>query len=274
MQVPDICLNNGVRLPAIGYGTYRLENDGQAYDAVRYAIDAGYRSFDTATLYQNEAGVGKALRTCGLPREELFVTTKLQNRDQGFASTLQAFARSQERMELEYIDCYLVHWPGKTQYIETYQAMEQLYREGKVRAIGVCNFLTHHLKTLLEQTQVCPAIDQIELHPYLQQRDTVAFCRQQGIQVEAWRPLMKGGQGLGEDCLARIASKYQKTPAQVILRWDIQQGIRPLPKSAHLGRMRENIDVFDFELTQEEMAQISGLERGERLGPDPDTFFG
>ena len=274
MSIPNYTLNNGVVLPVLGYGTYKLENGQQAYDAIRRAIDAGYRSFDTATLYGNEAGVGKAIRTCGLPRAELFITTKLQNKDQGFDSTLQAFLRSQEELELEYIDCYLIHWPGKDRYVETYRAMEQLYREGKIRAIGVCNFLAHHLKTLMEQTEIVPAIDQIELHPYLQQKDTVDFCKRHRIQVEAWRPLMKGGAGLKEACLARIAAQYRKTAAQVILRWDIQQGIRPLPKSAHPARMQENIDVFDFELTQEEIREIQSLERGERLGPDPDMFFG
>jgi diketogulonate reductase-like aldo/keto reductase len=264
-------LNNGVKMPWFGLGVYKVADGDEVINAVRAAIETGYRSIDTAAFYQNERGVGLAVKKSGVPREELFITTKVWNDDQGFEQTLKAFDKSMELLDLEYLDLYLVHWPVKGKFKETWKALEKLYRDGRVRAIGVCNFKEHHLQELLADAEIVPAVNQVELHPRLTQQPLREFCQKHNIQVEAWAPIMRGQLG-DNPVLLKIAAKYGKTPAQVILRWDIQHGIVTIPKSVRPERIKENADIFDFELTAEEMAEIDALNRDERTGPDPDVF--
>ena len=258
-------------MPWFGLGVYKVNDGDEVINAVKTAIETGYRSIDTAAFYQNEQGVGIAVKESGVPREELFITTKVWNDDQGYEQTLKAFEKSMKLLDLEYIDLYLVHWPVKGKFKETWKALEKLYRDGRVRAIGVCNFKEHHLQELLADAEIVPAVNQVELHPRLTQQPLREFCQKHNIQVEAWAPIMRGKLG-DNPVLLKIAAKYGKTPAQVILRWDIQHGIVTIPKSARPERIKENADIFDFELTAEEMAEIDALNRDERTGPDPDVF--
>jgi diketogulonate reductase-like aldo/keto reductase len=243
----------------------------QAYQAVRYALDAGYRSIDTAALYENEASVGRAVRDSGIPREEIFITTKVWNDDQRAGRVLQAFEESLARLKMDYVDLYLVHWPVPGRYIETWAVLEEIYRSGKARAIGVSNHLIHHLEAILKTGSIVPAVNQVEFHPYLQSRDLHAFCRQRGIQLEAWAPLMKG-KGLSEPAIVEIAAKHGKTAAQVVIRWELQKEVVTIPKSVNRERIYENRDVFDFSLDDEDMRQIDALERDYRYGMHPDSF--
>ncbi|MDO7907543.1 aldo/keto reductase [Paenibacillus sp. JX-17] len=264
-------LNNGVVIPWLGYGTYKAKGT-EVVEGVKAAIDAGYRSIDTAAIYGNEEEVGRAIRESGVKREDLFITTKLWNDRQGYDSALQTFEESRARLGLDVVDLYLIHWPGKDKYIETWKAFERLYEEGSVRAIGVSNFHVHHLQNLLGNSNVVPAVNQVELHPRLAQRELYEFCREQGIQLEAWSPLAQG-QLLENEVIAGIASKYGKSPAQIILRWDIQKEIVTIPKSVTPARIRENADIFNFELTPAEIAQIDELNTNERVGTDPDQLL-
>ena len=261
-------LNNGATMPWLGLGVYKVWDADEALRAVSTAIAAGYRSIDTASMYQNEEAVGRAIRECGLPRRELFVTTKLWNTDQGYESTLRAFEASRQRLGLEYIDLYLVHWPVPGKYRETWRAMAHLYREGNARGIGVSNHQIPHLIAIIEDTGVTPAVNQIELHPLLTQKDLLQFAREQGIQPEAWRPLMGGNLDL--PLLKQLAEKYGRTTAQIALRWSMQNGVVVIPKSVHEERIRENSQIFDFELDDEDLAAIDGLNENRRFGPDPD----
>ncbi len=261
-------LNNGATMPWLGLGVYKVWDADEALRAVSTAIAAGYRSIDTASMYQNEEAVGRAIRECGLPRRELFVTTKLWNTDQGYESTLRAFEASRQRLGLEYIDLYLVHWPVPGKYRETWRAMAHLYREGNARGIGVSNHQIPHLIAIIEDTGVTPAVNQIELHPLLTQKDLLQFAREQGIQPEAWRPLMGGNLDL--PLLKQLAEKYGRTAAQIALRWSMQNGVVVIPKSVHEERIRENSQIFDFELDDEDLAAIDGLNENRRFGPDPD----
>ncbi len=272
-KVPFVTLNNGVRMPRLGFGVWQVD-DSEATAAVSTALEAGYRSIDTAAVYGNEEGTGKALTTSGLPRDELFVTTKLWNADQGYDSTLRAFDASLSRLGLDYVDLYLIHWPVARQdrYVDTYRALEKIHSEGRAKAIGVSNFQPHHLRRLLDETSVVPAVDQIELHPQFQQREARAFHAEHGIVTEAWSPLGQGRGLLEDETLGRIAGKHGKSPAQVVLRWHLQIGNVVIPKSVTPSRIRENIDVFDFELDDADLAAIAALDSGRRLGPDPDTF--
>ncbi|MGN8937395.1 aldo/keto reductase [Bittarella sp. HCP28S3_D9] len=271
-------LKNGVKMPCVGYGTYKTHEE-ETYRAVRAAIDIGYRHIDTASLYGNEAAVGRAVRDCGLPREELFVTSKLWNDDQGYESTLAAFARTLEQLGMDYVDLYLIHWPipegreGDWQTLnqESWRAMEELYRAGKIRALGVSNFLPHHLQSLMDTAQVPVMVDQLEIHPMRHQREAVNFCQRNGIQVEAWAPLVRG-RAFDDPVLRSLAEKYQKTVPQICLRWSMQQGIVPLPKSSHEGRIRENADIFDFALAPEDMAKLLSLDGELGVGRHPDHF--
>ncbi|MEI7027935.1 aldo/keto reductase [Paenibacillus sp. y28] len=263
-------LNNGVTIPWLGFGTWKATGE-QVLESVTTALAAGYRSIDTAAIYGNEAEVGQAIKSSGVPREELFVTTKLWNEHQGYDSTLRAFEESRKKLGLDVIDLYLIHWPGTNKYKDTWKAFERLYEEGSVRAIGVSNFQIRHLEDLLQNSSVVPVINQVELHPRLVQKELHDFCLKHRIQLEAWSPLMQG-QLTQEPVIAAIASKYGKSSAQVILRWDIQKGIVTIPKSVTAERIRENADIFDFELTAEEIAQIDGLNQDKRVGPDPDQF--
>jgi diketogulonate reductase-like aldo/keto reductase len=272
MTVPTLKLNNDINIPQLGLGLYKAHEGEQAQRTVRTALDAGYRSFDTAALYGNEHAVGLALAESDVPREELFVTTKVWNADQGYDSTLRAFEMSMHRLGLEYIDLYLIHWPVARKYKQTWKALEHLYDQKVVRAIGVSNFQTHHLDDLLADANVVPAVNQVELHPRLTQTELRGYCDGKGIVVESWSPLMAGGEILQNMAIARIAAAHGKTPAQVVLRWHIQSGLVVIPKSVTPERISENIEIFDFELTAEDIKAIDDLDEGRRVGPDPDNF--
>lgn len=262
-------LHNGVEMPVLGLGVYKVEEGTQIEETIHSALDYGYRLIDTASFYQNEEGVGRAIRNSSIPREELFITTKVWNSEQGYDNTLRAFDESMERLGLEYLDLYLVHWPVKGMYLETWRALEKLYQEGRVKAIGVSNFKIHHLQDLLRHCVERPVINQVELHPLLAQTELRNFCCQNDIKVEAWSPLSRG-RFLDEPVLGSISDRHGKTPAQVILRWHLQHEIIPIPKSVTPSRLKENAEVFDFQLSQQEMAEIDGLNKDQRFGADPD----
>ncbi|MFC7393770.1 aldo/keto reductase [Scopulibacillus cellulosilyticus] len=264
-------LSNGVKMPWLGFGVFQVEEGETVESAVKHALKTGYRSIDTAAVYGNEKGVGNAIRESGIERDKLFVTTKVWNSAQGYDSTLQAFEESREKLGLDYVDLYLIHWPVEGKYIDTWKAMEKLYHEGKVRAIGVSNFHEHHLQDLMKNTEVKPMVNQIELHPHLNQEPLRNYCKENDIQVEAWSPLAQG-KVLSDSVITKIADKYGKSPAQVVIRWDLQNGIVTIPKSVTPHRIEENANVFDFELTNEEMNQINAVNKDERTGPDPDNF--
>ena len=269
-SVPDVVLNNGVSMPQLGYGVFRVPDD-DTERAVLAALDAGYRSIDTASLYGNETGVGRALTGSGLARAELFVTTKVWNDDQGYDSALRAFDASLGRLGLDHVDLYLIHWPKPSldRYVETWRALEKLYADRRVRAIGVSNFQPDHLRRLLDETDIVPAVNQIELHPDLQQEQLRRFHAEHGVVTEAWSPL---GQGLAlrHPVVADLAHRHGRTPAQVVLRWHVQLGNVAIPKSTTPSRIRENIELFDFALADADMSALAALESGTRLGPDPD----
>lgn len=272
-KVPPITLNNGVEMPQLGFGVWQVP-DAEAETAVAAALEAGYRSIDTAAAYGNEEGTGRAIAASGIPREDLFVTTKLWNTDHGYDSALRAFDASLSKLGLDHVDLYLIHWPtpARGRYVDTYRAFEKLYAEGRVRAIGVSNFEREHLEHLIAETSVVPAVDQIELHPHLQQRAAREYHAQQGIATEAWSPLGQGKGLLEVPAIVAIAQKHGRTPAQVVLRWHIQLGNVVIPKSVTPSRIKENIDVFGFSLDTEDLAAISALDEGRRLGPDPATL--
>jgi len=271
-QITDSAtLANGVKMPWLGLGVWRVEEGAEVEMAVKTALRHGYRSIDTASLYANEAGVGKAIRESGVPREEVFVTTKVWNTEQGYESTLAAFEESRAKLGLEYIDLYLVHWPVQGTYKDTWRALEKLYKDGLVRAIGVSNFKEHHLEDLMSDCEIEPMVNQVEFHPYLTQKGLLSFCREHGIQLEAWRPLMKGD-CVQEPVLIELAEKYNKTPAQIALRWNLQLEVVTIPKSVKEHRIVENADIFNFELSPEDMAKIDALNRDFRYGADPDNF--
>ncbi|WP_274654838.1 aldo/keto reductase [Paenibacillus humicola] len=264
-------LNNGVRMPWLGLGVWQVEEGEEVIRSVQHALEAGYRSIDTAAGYRNEAGVGTAIKQSGIQREELFVTTKLANHDQGYESTLRAFEESRRKLGLDYVDLYLIHWPGKDKYKETWKAFEKLHKDGYIRAIGVSNFKVHHLESLRQGSDTIPAVNQVEFHPLLNQQELLQYCRQNGIQLEAWSPLMQGK--LDQPLIADLAAKYGKTPAQIILRWDLQHEIVTIPKSVRQARIQENAGVFDFTLSDEDMKALDGLNQNRRFGPDPDQLL-
>ncbi|MET9444979.1 aldo/keto reductase [Streptomyces sp. NPDC006610] len=272
-KVPPIILNNGVEMPQLGYGVWQVPDD-EAESAVGVALEAGYRSIDTAAIYGNEEGTGKAIAASGIPREELFVTTKLWNSEQGYDSTLRAFDESLAKLGLEYVDLYLIHWPlpSKGLYVDTYKAFEKLHADGRIKAIGVSNFLPEHLERLIGETSVVPAVNQIELHPHLQQQASRDYHAQHGIATEAWSPLGQGKGLLEVPAIVAIARKHDRTPAQIVLRWHLQLGNVVIPKSVTPSRIKENIDVFDFSLDDEDLAAISALNEDRRIGPDPAVF--
>lgn len=273
MSVPRITLSPDVEVPQVGLGVFQVPDDG-TQATVESALELGYRHVDTAAGYYNEDGVGAALRASGLAREELFVTTKLRNGDQGYENALRAFENSRRELGLDYVDLYLVHWPvpSKDLYVETWRAFEKLLDEGAVRAIGVSNFLPEHLNRLVSESDVVPAVNQIEVHPLFQQAEVQAVCREHGIAVEAYSPLGRGAD-LEAPTVVAIAEELGVTPAQVVLRWEVQQGIVVIPKSVSPQRQATNIDLFSFELTADQMAAITALESGVegRTGADPNA---
>ncbi|MFF2060703.1 aldo/keto reductase [Streptomyces sp. NPDC058200] len=271
-SVPHVVLNNGVTIPQLGFGVFQVD-DARSTDAVLTALEAGYRSIDTAAAYRNETGVGRAIASSGLSRDDLFITTKLWNDDQGYESALAAFDASLDRLGLDHVDLYLIHWPTPARglYLDTWRAMEKLLADGRARSIGVSNFQPAHLQRVLDETGVAPAVNQIELHPALQQAELRDFHAQHGIASEAWSPLAQGAV-LEEEAITEIAGRHEKTPAQVVLRWHLQLGNVVIPKSVTPARIRENIDIFDFELSAGDMDALATLDRGLRTGPDPDAF--
>ena len=266
-------LNNGNQIPQLGYGVWKVTNE-EASTAVESAIKRGYRLIDTATIYRNERGVGDALAKNIVPREDLFITTKVWNADQGYDQTIAAYNDSLEKLGLSYVDLYLIHWPTPKYdtYIETYKALEKLYRDGKVKAIGVCNFDIEHLERIMEECEVIPTVNQVEYHPYLQQKELREFCHKHDIQLEAYSPLMNGKTVLQDTEITTLAKKHNKTPAQIILRWHIQSDHIVIPKTVTPSRMEENLNVFDFNLTDSDMETISGLDRNERINAIPNEM--
>lgn len=277
-KVKPFVLSNGVEIPCLGFGTWRMPEGPETVKAVEKALALGYRHIDTASFYKNETSVGQAVRASGLKREEVFVTSKVWTEDRGYEKTLAAFDRTMENLGLDYLDLYLIHWPASPNRYEnweeinrqTWRAMVKLYREGRVRSIGVSNFLPHHLAALLE-SDVIPMVDQIEFHPGWQQTEALACCREHGILVEAWSPLGRG-RVLGNETLVNLGKKYGKSPAQICLRWCLDQGVLPLPKSVTPARIQENQAVFDFTLAPEDMAQIAALAPFGGSGHDPDKI--
>ena len=268
-------LHNGTNMPWLGLGVFKVEEGAELVNAVKTAIIHGYRSVDTAAIYGNEVGVGQGVREAiaatDIEREDLFITSKVWNSELGYDKTIAAYEESLTKLGLDYLDLYLIHWPVAGKYKEAWRALETLYKEGRVKAIGVSNFQIHHLEDLLKDAEIKPMLNQVEYHPRLEQKELQAFCRQQDIQLEAWSPLMQG-QLLDNADLQEIAAKYGKSVAQVILRWDLQNGVITIPKSTKEHRIAENATVFDFELTSEDMKRIDSLNQNHRVGPDPDNF--
>lgn len=276
-NVPNVTLNNGVQMPQLGLGVWQASDD-EAESAVTMAIDAGYRLIDTAAMYGNEAGVGRAIASSSVAREELFITTKVWNSDQGYEQTLKAFVTSTQKLGLDYLDLYLVHWPlpARDTMPETWRALEELYEGGKIRAIGVCNFRIEDLEKLMAHSNVPPVVNQIELHPDFAQIELRDYCEAHNIAVESWGPIggsRSGNAVLKDPVIVELATKYGKSPAQIALRWHIQSGLIVIPKSVHAERIRENIDIFDFELSLSDMTRIAELnDPSHRNGPDPATM--
>ncbi|MGD9483201.1 aldo/keto reductase [Streptomyces sp. TRM70308] len=272
-SVPRITLNNGVTMPQLGFGVWQVPDD-EAATAVARALEAGYRSIDTAAAYENETGTGRAIAESGVPREDVFLTTKLWNTEQGYDATLRAFDASLERLGTDYVDLYLIHWPVPMfdRYVDTWRAFEKLATDGRARAIGVSNFQPPHLERLLAETSTVPAVNQVELHPHFQQEQLRTFNTAHHIATEAWSPLGQGKDVLTEPSIGAIGRKHGRTPAQVVLRWHLQLGNVVIPKSVTPSRITENFEVLDFELDAEDMSAIAALETGSRLGPDPSTM--
>jgi diketogulonate reductase-like aldo/keto reductase len=265
-----VTLSNGVDMPMLGFGTFQIEDGKVVINAVKTALELGYRHIDTAAVYGNECGVGEGIRQSGIARENLFVTTKVWNSDQGYESTLRAFDASLKRLGLDYLDLYLIHWP-KPLSGDTWKALEKIYTEKRVRSIGVSNFHIHHLEEILERCSLKPMVNQIEFHPCLIQQPLLDYCKQHNIQYEAWSPLMQN-EIFSIPLMQKIAEKYHRTIAQIVLRWDIQKGVVTIPKSIHPERIKENMEIFDFEISEEDMQLIASLDKGQRVGADPDNF--
>lgn len=272
-NIPVVTLNNGVDIPQIGLGVWQAKEGTEVERAVHTALEVGYRLIDTAAIYGNEAGVGRAIKASGLPREQVFITTKLWNANHAYQDALDAFDQSLARLDCDYVDLYLIHWPlpMENRFTEAWKALEVLYNSKRVRAIGVSNFKPPHLETLLKEATVVPAVNQIELHPMFQQQATRAACAKHGIVVESYSPLMQGGEALEHLAITGLAEQYGKTPAQIILRWHVQSGFIVIPKSVNPGRIKENINLFDFELSESDMHQIEAMDREQRIAADPDT---
>lgn len=268
-------LYNGIKMPSIGFGTYKSGNDEDTARIVKYALEIGYRQIDTASFYGNEVGVGKGIKESGIKREEIFLVTKLWNDDHGYENTIKAFNKSLEKLQVSYIDLYLIHWPNKLN-AETWRAFEYLYKTGKVKSIGVCNFKIGHLEELKATAEIMPMVNQVEIHP-LSSKDTMLdYCNKNNIQLVAWSPIMRG-KIFSNELIIALAEKYKKTIAEVILRWHIQRGVIPIPKSSNEERIKENIDVFDFEISKEDMDIIDSLNEGNNVSvsgvPENTTYL-
>lgn len=271
-------LSNGVKIPCIGFGTWLL-SDEDSCEAVKNAVKVGYRHIDAAAFYQNQVGVGRGIRECGVPREELFVTSKVWNSNQGYDATMADFEKTMKELDIGYLDLYLIHWPIPKGHghdwqqlnASTWKAFEELYNAKRIRAIGVSNFLPHHLEPLMEVANIKPMVDQVEFHPACHEDETVAYCKEHNILVEAWGPLMQG-KAFSNELLKEMAAKYNKSIAQICLRWEMQRGILPLPKASTVEKMKNNADIFSFEISDEDMATINTLGKIGRLGRHPDHF--
>jgi diketogulonate reductase-like aldo/keto reductase len=264
-------LNNGLEMPWLGFGVFGLEDGQEVEHAVRYALQVGYRSIDTATIYRNERGVGRAIQESSIPRDEIFLTTKLWNDDQREKRVLAAFEESLTRLQVDYVDLYLLHWPVEGLYKESWQEIEKIYQSGRAKAIGVSNFMPAHLDDVLSDCKIVPSVNQVEFHPRLVQPQLLEHCREREIQFQAWSPLMSGQIG-AEQTVLKLAEKYQKTAAQIALRWDLQHEVVTIPKSKNPDRIAENADIFDFELAEDDMNLLDSLDDGYRIGPDPYKF--
>lgn len=259
-------LSNGVEIPIIGFGTYKLQNENdEACNIIKEAINSGYTSIDTASFYNNEEGVGKGIREAGIPREELFVTTKVWIDDDGYENTINAFNKSLDKLGLEYIDLYLVHWPTEN-IKETWRAMEYLYKEKKVRAIGVCNFTVKQLEEIIGFSEINPMVNQVEIHPKRSEKELLKVCKRHNIVVQAWSPIMRG-QLSSNTIIKQLSQKYNKSEAQIILRWHLQNNVIAIPKTSKLNRIKENIDIFDFHIEKEDMDKIDSINKNERMKP-------
>lgn len=265
-------LANGAEMPYLGLGVYKMTDRDETLQAITTALDLGYRAIDTAALYYNEEEVGEAIRHSSVPREDIFVTTKVWNSDQGYDNTLRAFETSLKKLDMEYVDLYLTHWPVEHKYVDTYRAIERLYEEKLIRVTGVSNHHEHHLNEILATCNVAPMVNQVEAHPYLCQEQLRAFCAQQQIVVTAWSPLGRGNV-LNDETIIRIADEYNVSPAQIILRWHLQNDVIIIPKSVTASRIKENSELYHFELTNETMQQLNALNRNERFGQNPDNFI-
>lgn len=269
----EFVLNNGVKIPCIGLGVFRVEDAKVAYETVKMALSVGYRHIDTAMIYGNEEAVGRAIKDSGVPRQDIFLTTKLWNADQRSGEIQEAVDASLKRLDTDYVDLYLVHWPVKETYVSVWKEMEHLYKQGKAQAIGVSNYNPHHLDDLLKTASIVPAVNQIECYPYLAQENVINYCKSKKIYPQAWGPLGAGKSDVLNDALiVELAKKYGKTPAQIVLRWNLERGVIVIPKSVHKERLIENLSVTDFELSADDVAKITSLNKNQRLGSDPETF--
>ena len=267
-------LYNGIEIPCVGYGTYLTPNGKTAVDSVKEAICLGYRHIDTAAAYENEKSIGKAIKECGIDRKDLFITSKLWNSDQGYDSTLKAFDKTMSDLNLEYLDLYLIHWPNKLN-AETWRAFEHLYETGKVKAIGVCNFKVEHLEELKKTAKIMPMVNQVEIHPFSTKNNIINYCKDNNIKVVAWSPISRG-RVLSNDLMIDLSQKYKKSIVQIVLRWHMQKGVIPIPKSSNENRIKENIDIFDFEISSEDMKAIDSLDEGDDMSvttPPLNTIY-
>lgn len=268
-------LSSGISIPSIGFGTYKLGDNHKTKDLIRYALETGYRQIDAASFYGNEIGVGEGIKASNIKRNEIFLATKLWNDNHGYENTMKAFNESLEKLQVDYIDLYLIHWPNKLNN-ETWKAFEELYKKGKVRAIGVCNFKIEHLEDLRKSAEIMPMVNQIELHPLSSKNDMLSYCNKNNIQLVAWSPIMRG-KLLSNEIMIELSKKHKKTIAEVILRWHIQRGVIPIPKSSNKERIKENFDIFDFKLSNEDMNYINSLNEGDNVSvsgiPENTTYL-
>jgi len=275
MKITDlrgtVKLVNGVEMPYFGLGVFKTKEGSEVENSVKWALESGYRHIDTAAIYKNEKGVGNALKASGIPRNELFITTKAWNDNQRNNTVMEGFEESLELLQTDYIDLYLIHWPVIGKYNATWKVMEKIYRSGRAKAIGVSNFLQHHLEDLFKIAEIKPMVNQVECHPYLVQQTLINFCQANNIVYEAWSPIMRGAVN-DIPLFKELSEKYKKAPVQIVLRWDLQKGIVTIPKSVHLDRIKSNAEIFDFELSEEDINRIDQLDKNERFGSHPDTF--